>query len=397
MQLALGVERGLGVARRDQLEAAEEPPAADVADVGMVAEAVLEAPLETVAQLPHAGQQVAGLDGTLNGQGRGAGGGVADVGMAVLEEARALGDGRADALADQGRADRLIAGAQPLGDGHQVRRHALLLGGEQAAGAAHAAHHLVEDQEDAVAIADLAHALEIARHGGHRAERRADHRLGDEGHHVLRPQALDLALELLGQPLAVGLRRLARSLVTIGVAGADVAHLDQQRLELAPTPGVATGGERPEGVAVVALAPGDQVPALGLAALDEVLARQLQGRLHRLGATGDEVDRGEAGRRPLDQEVGQCLHRLGGEEGAVGVGQLADLLAHGIDHLGVAVPQAGDRGTAAGVQVAAPLGVDQIGAVAADGGGIGVRQVTMEDVAHATLPGPYCKHICYFG
>jgi hypothetical protein len=36
--------------------------------------------------------------------------------------------------------------------------HALLLAGVQRAGAAHAAHHLVEDQQHAVAIAHLAHA-----------------------------------------------------------------------------------------------------------------------------------------------------------------------------------------------------------------------------------------------
>ena len=40
---------------------------------------------------------------------------------------------------------------------------AFLLAGVQRAGAAHAAHHLVQDQQHAVAIADLANGREVAR------------------------------------------------------------------------------------------------------------------------------------------------------------------------------------------------------------------------------------------
>ena len=45
----------------------------------------------------------------------------------------------------------------------------LLLAGVQRAGAAHAAHDLVEDQQHAVAIADRADALEIVGDRRHRA------------------------------------------------------------------------------------------------------------------------------------------------------------------------------------------------------------------------------------
>ena len=81
----------------------------------------------------------------------------------------------------QDAADRLVAAAEPLGDDLDVGRDALLLPGMHRAGAAHAAHHLVEDQQRAVPVADLAHRLEIAGQRGDAAERRADHRLGDEG------------------------------------------------------------------------------------------------------------------------------------------------------------------------------------------------------------------------
>ena len=56
------------------------------------------------------------------------------------------------------RADRLVAAAEALGDRQQVGHDAFLLAGVQRAGAAHAAHHLVEDQQDAVAVAQFAHA-----------------------------------------------------------------------------------------------------------------------------------------------------------------------------------------------------------------------------------------------
>ena len=67
------------------------------------------------------------------------------------------------------------------------------------AGAAHAAHHLVEDQQRAVAVADLAHAAEVAGQRGDAAERGADHRLGDEGDDGVGAEALELRLQLVGE------------------------------------------------------------------------------------------------------------------------------------------------------------------------------------------------------
>ncbi|MDT4858564.1 hypothetical protein FQZ97_930390 [compost metagenome] len=145
---------------------------------------------------------------------------------------------------------------------------------------------------------------------------------------------------------------------------------------------------------MVALATGDHVAALGLADFHEVLARQLQRRFHRLGAAGDEVHRLQSLRRTLDQEVRQRFHRLAGEEGGVGIGERADLLADRLDHAGVAVAEAGHRRAAAGVQVALALAVDQIGAVAADGGGVALGKAAVEYVAHDALRCILAKNIC---
>ena len=139
-------------------------------------------------------------------------------------------------------ADRHVAAAQALGDRHQVRADAVLLAGVQRAGAAHAAHHFVEDQQDAVAVADLAHALEIAGHRRHRAQGGADDGLGDEGDDVLAAELVDLVLELLREPLAIGLRRLVGAALAVFVDRRHVMRFDQQRRELR---GAAIRGRRP--------------------------------------------------------------------------------------------------------------------------------------------------------
>jgi hypothetical protein len=59
-------------------------------------------------------------------------------------------------LAHQHGAERLIAGGDSLGDGDDVGHHAFGLAGEQRAASPHAAHHLVEDHQRAVLVADAA-------------------------------------------------------------------------------------------------------------------------------------------------------------------------------------------------------------------------------------------------
>ena len=109
--------------------------------------------------------------------------------------------------AQQHRADRLVAAAKSLGDRDQVRRNALLFAGVQRAGAAHAAHHLVEDQQHAVAVADRADALEIVGDRRHRAGGRADHGLGHERDHLVGAELEDLVFKRLARRAPHNLRR----------------------------------------------------------------------------------------------------------------------------------------------------------------------------------------------
>ena len=68
-----------------------------------------------------------------------------------------------DLLADRDSRDRRISRRQPLGHGHEVGHDAELLGREHRTRAPEAVDHFVEDEQDAVLVADLAHALPVFR------------------------------------------------------------------------------------------------------------------------------------------------------------------------------------------------------------------------------------------
>ncbi len=158
--------------------------------------------------------------------------------------------------------------------------------------------------------------------------------------------------------------------------------LDQQRFELRPPPCVPAGRQRPQRVAVIALAPGDDHAALRLPGLDEILSRHLERRLDRFGPAADEIDVIDAVGRVLDQPVGQTLGGFGGEEGRVGVGERVQLPMQRRDHVGMAVAEAGHRGAARGVEIAPALGVDDLEAGTRDGDGQDGICSAMQNVRH---------------
>ena len=107
-----------------------------------------------------------------------------------------------DVLADHDAAERQVSGVDALGEADEVRLHAPLLEREPFAAATEAGHHLVADHHDAVAIASLADALEIAV-GRHEDAVGADDRLDEDGCH--RVAALDHqhVVEVVERPLAL--------------------------------------------------------------------------------------------------------------------------------------------------------------------------------------------------
>ncbi len=251
-----GVERRLGASVGHQFDAVKQAAPTDVADVGVRAEPSAQELLETRAAGLHLGQQVVALDHALHRERGRAGDRVTEVGVAVLEEAAARAHRVDDLLLREHGADRLEAAAQALGDRDQIRDDAFLRARVQRPRATHPAHHLVEDEQHAVPVADLPHRLEVTGHRYQHAGRRPADSLGDEGEHGVRACRDDRLLELGGEPPTVVLRRLVVPLVAVGIARCDVGDVDQQRAELCPSPCIAADRECPQRIAVVGLAGG---------------------------------------------------------------------------------------------------------------------------------------------
>ena len=95
------------------------------------------------------------------------------------------------------RAHRHVAGGERFRHRHDVRFDPVVLAGEPGPGATEPGDHLVDDQQDAIAVADLADAPEIRLRRGLHAVRLHD-RLGDECRHVFRAFMLDLPLQIVG-------------------------------------------------------------------------------------------------------------------------------------------------------------------------------------------------------
>jgi len=114
---------------------------------------------------------------------------------------------------------------------------------------------------------------------------------------------------------------------------------------------------------VVALPPGDEVLAFGLAFFDEVLAGHLQCRLDGFGTAGQEVDPAQTVRSAVDQRLGEVLGRLGGEERGMRERQPFGLGFDRGDDVGVAMPETRHRRAAGSVEVAPAFGVDDVDSV----------------------------------
>ena len=162
---------------------------------------------------------------------------------------------------------------------------------EPAPGAPEPGHHLVRDEQDPVAPADLGDRLPVAIGRDDGRQRRADDRLRDERGDGARARRLDRALQLGGELLGIAERVRPRLARPIRVRRGDVPESPEPGLVRAPERLASRQVQGAERVAVIAPPPGDDDPALQLAARDVVRPGQLQGRLDRLRPAGDRVDR----------------------------------------------------------------------------------------------------------
>src|SRR6266511_3266983 len=275
---------------------------------------------------------------------------------------RALEEGLHDRVADDHGADGRVGGREPLRRGDDVGPDVVAVGGKPGSDPPKPGDDLVAAQEDAVAVADLPHALEVALR---RRERSAGVLHGLHDHHRDRfgPGLLDGRLEVLEEKRReLRLRLLGRTVVTICVA--HVEDVGDERLVRRPERGDSVDRERPHRRPVVGDPPGDCLPA-ALAADGVVLPCQLPGGLDRLGPAGDEEDAVQIARGER-RHLGGELDRSGMRIAPVRVeGELPHLGRGGIAHL---LPEAVadvDREEACErVEVAIPLGVFEVAAVA---------------------------------
>ena len=127
--------------------------------------------------------------------------------------------------------------------------------------------------------------------------------------------------------------------------------------------------ERPERVPVVAAPTREHDQPVRLAASELRRAGELERRLDRLGAAGHRVDRGVRHRQVRRDLRGVPLERLGGERAAVGVREARRLVGDGVGDLAPAVADVDDDRATRGVEVLAPVGVDDGRAVGLHGDG----------------------------
>ena len=229
--------------------------------------------------------------------------------MPWREHARAGRERLHHAVVGDDGADRRVGRGQALGGQDHVRLDVVLLRAEPGAEAAEAVDDLVGDQQDAVVVADLADALEVALRRGEDAAGVLD-RLHDHHRDRGRVERLQRVQEVVEQEVRELLLRLPlRAVVAVGVAA--VADLGDERLERRAQRPDAVDRQRAHGGAVVGDVAADGLPAL-LAARRVVLAGELPGGLDGLGAAGDEEDAVEAFRGEARRPRRRARWRAGG-------------------------------------------------------------------------------------
>ena len=191
--------------------------------------------------------------------------------------------------------------------------------------------HLVEHQQDAVRVADLAQALEVALRR-HEAAGGAGDRLDEAGGDVLRAVQVDDPHEVVGEFGAV--RAFARrEEVLLEVRVPHVGDARQARAELAPVVDEPRQRDAAEVDAVVGALARDEHVAPALAARLVVGERDLHRGVDGFGAGVGEEDAVEVARRQLGDARRELeLLRVRAQERRAEV-ELAQLLADGVGDL----------------------------------------------------------------
>ena len=238
-----------------------------------------------------------------------------------------------------------VAAGEPLAEGKQVGAQAALLRGEQRPGPPEPGGHLVGDQQHVMAPARVDQ-RPIRRgighqHPGRPLHQRLDHHRGERGTVLVDQGGGD------GEGVRVVVARRPD-------------HLEPQRVEQIGAEAARPEGQRPDGVTVVGVAKGEVPGSAGDAEVGPVLEGDLERLLDRRGAVGGEQHVRLIHRNDPRQRLGQL------DDDAVAVaqecrmGHTVKLVAERPVELGDAMAERRDPERRDGIEVAAPVDIDQL-------------------------------------
>ncbi len=252
-------------------------------------------------------------------------------GEAVVEDRVPVQERLGDAVCGDHGAHRGIGRGHALGGRDDVGLRAVALAPEPVPEAPPRADHLVGDEQDFVAVADLAHPLEVAVLGHEAAtavlDRLEDHR-GDRVGTLEQNRLLDR----VGRPQGIALFGPA-----VGVGVGHVPAARRERLERFAQRRQARSCERPHRSAVVGKVARNDLVLAWLAAGGVIGLGELPGGLDRLRAAGHEEDPVQIAGRELGDARGQFDRTRVGVAPVRIEAELLGLLGRGFAQLGATV------------------------------------------------------------
>ena len=190
-----------------------------------------------------------------------------DTGLAIANTGRHL-------IGTEGRGQGHVATGDGLAQAKNVRTHIRMLQRKQLAGATKAGGNFIKNQQHPILITQGTHRLQVGGVVHAHAAGALHHRLQNHGSNLLmmiRQHLLD-GIEIPGIKITVvgALRRLGK--IMFG------EHPAEQRMHAVDR---VTGGHGPEGIAVIAIAQGQQFILAGVPLAEPVLQGHLDRHFHR--------------------------------------------------------------------------------------------------------------------
>jgi hypothetical protein len=346
----------------------------------MISESIVEQFEKPRTRLLHTMQKILPANHLLNRHGGGATDRMRVVRLPVLESAGAFGNGVIDGDRADHSTDRLVSGTEAFPERSDVRHDAVLLACQESARSARPAHHLIQDQQYSIFVADFANPPKVARNGRHGSGSRSDDGLGDKSHDCIRTKALDLLLEIVGSPSAIFFRALPWLGEPIFEARIDQSHINQQGIVRRSAPNTAAGRQGAQCVSVIAELSSDQAASSGLSTLEMILPSKLHRRLGRFRTAAREPHPVESAGRHVGNDCPKFLGGFSREEPCVGIFEAVRLLGHRPDYRWMAVTKARNRGPSARVDVSPPIAIDQVNTLTLDRDWRSSSRRSMQDV-----------------